>query len=221
MLFAAGFGTRMRHLTKTQPKPLIKVGGRALIDHTLDHVWPLKPNVVVANAHYLPDMIADHLGGTEVQVVQETPDILDTGGGLRHALPILGPGPIITTNTDAIWTGKNPLLTLCEHWNPERMDALLMCVPVARAIGHAGSGDFTMDENGILTRGAGYVFGGAQIIKTDLLNQIEDNAFSLNVIWDLMQGAGRLFGLEHAGMWCDVGHPEGIALAENMMARNV
>ncbi|WP_306006470.1 nucleotidyltransferase family protein [Aquicoccus porphyridii] len=217
MLFAAGFGTRMGALTAEWPKPMIRVSGRPLIDHALSLVAPMNLARVVANLHYRPEPLIEHLDGRDIAFSHETPDILDTGGGLRHALPHLGPGPVFTMNTDAVWRGPNPLSLLAGAWNPDEMDALLICVPRARAIGHAGEGDFLLDDTGRIARGPGHVYGGVQIIKTDLLHDIPDRVFSLNLLWDRMAGADRLFGLPYPGKWCDVGHPEGIALAERML----
>lgn len=222
MLFAAGFGTRMGALTAEQPKPMVPVAGRPLIDHALDLIEPLALPRVVVNLHYRPEPLRAHLNGRGVAFSLETPDILDTGGGLRQALPLLGDGPVFTMNTDAIWQGPNPLDLLSRAWDPARMDALLICVPRENAIGHAGAGDFLLDADGRLSRGPGHVYGGVQIVKTDGLADIPQRAFSLNLLWNRMAEAGRLFGLAYPGHWCDVGHPEGIALAERLLeARDV
>ena len=218
MLFAAGFGTRMGALTKDRPKPLIEVAGRPLIDHALALVGAVHPSRVVANLHYHADQLQAHLAPKGILLSHETPDILETGGGLRAALPLLGTGPVFTMNTDAIWTGPNPLSLLQEAWDPDRMDALLMCVPIGQTIGHAGEGDFTADADGRITRGPGLVYGGVQILKTDGLQHIPEQAFSLNLLWNQMHDRQRLFALEYPGRWCDVGRPEGIALAEGMLA---
>ena len=217
MMFAAGFGTRMKHLTRTRPKPLIPVLGKPLIDHTLDLIREAGIGTVVANLHYLPDQLERYLAPLGVRTVTEAPDILETGGGLRNALPLLGAGPVFTTNTDAIWVGPNPFRMLAEAWDPHRMDALLLGVPPSAAVGHEGKGDFLHGTEGRLTRGPGVIYGGAQIIRTDLLTGIEDRKFSLNLLWDRMADAGRLHGLTYPGRWCDVGHPGGIAEAEALL----
>ncbi|WP_295038802.1 nucleotidyltransferase family protein [Sulfitobacter sp.] len=218
MMFAAGFGTRMKHLTQNQPKPMVPVAGRPLIDHALDLARGITPARIVANLHYLPDQLEAHLKAQDVQTVIETPQILDTGGGLRNALPLLGSGPVFTMNSDAIWAGANPLEMLRNAWDPARMDALLMTVPLENTLGHGGTGDFTRTADGRLQRGPGEVYGGVQIIKTDLLADIEAEAFSLNLLWDMMLARGTLFGLSYSGRWCDVGHPGGIPLAESLLA---
>ncbi len=217
MLFAAGFGTRMGALTRNRPKPLIPVAGRALLDHTRDLVAAAGITRVVVNAHYLADQIVDHLAGTPVLISRESPDILDTGGGLRQALPLLGPGPVFTANTDVLWQGANPFESLRRAWRPDEMDALLLCVPPQNALGHDGGGDFLLGADGRLSRGAGLVYGGVQIIRTEGLEAIADSAFSLNLLWNEIAASGRLFGLCHDGLWCDVGHPGGIALGDSML----
>lgn len=217
MLFAAGFGTRMGALTKDRPKPLIEVAGKPLIDHALDLVNDLGPQRVVANLHYHADQLAAHLAPRGVLLSRESPEILETGGGLRAALPLLGSDPVFTLNTDAIWSGPNPLTLLRAAWDPDRMDALLMCIPIAQTIRHSGSGDFAADETGRITRGGGLVYGGAQILRTDGLHGFQQPAFSLNLLWDQMQQQDRLFALTYPGRWCDVGRPEGIAMAEGLL----
>lgn len=218
MLFAAGFGTRMKHLTKDRPKPMIPVAGRPLIDHAIDLARDAGVETLVANLHYLPEVLADHLSPQGVKLSWELPDILETGGGLKAALPVLGDDPVITLNTDAIWSGPNPVSLLLQAWDPDRMDALLMCVPTAQTLGHSGRGDFALDAEGRLSRGGPLTYGGIQILKTDLLGDIEQRVFSLNMLWDQMHQHGRLCGLNYPGRWCDVGHPDGVALAESLIA---
>lgn len=219
MLFAAGFGTRMRPLTDDRPKPMINVESRPLIDYALDQTTGLALDRIVANTHYKPEPLKRHLAGRGVETLLESPEILDTGGGLRNALPLLGQGPVFTLNTDAVWLGPSPLELLRTAWQPEMMDALLICIPVAQTHGYGGNGDFQIDTKGHLIRGQGYVYGGAQIIKTDRLKDIPEAKFSLNVLWDLMLKQTRLFGLSYPGHWCDVGHPAGIGIAETLLAQ--
>jgi len=216
-LFAAGLGTRMAPLTDSHPKPMIEVAGRPLIDHALAPAEALALPRKVANLHYLPDMIRDHLSGRGVVFSDETGTRLETGGGLKAARPLLGDGPVFTMNTDAVWTGPNPLAALAAAWDPDRMDALLLCVPPDRAVGHRGTGDFDRDGEGRLARGTGLVYTGAQIIKPDLVAAHPEEVFSLNVIWDSMIGTGRLFGAVFEGGWCDVGRPESLPLAEALL----
>jgi len=220
MLFAAGFGTRMGALTADRPKPLIEVAGRPLLDHALDIARGVAPARIVANAHYRAGQVAAHLAGTEVRVSHEAEAILDTGGGLRAALPQLDADPVFTLNTDAVWAGPNPLRMLAEAWDPARMEALLLCVPPARARSHAGAGDFAIAADGRATRGPGAVFTGAQITATGPVAAVPERVFSLNRVWDGMIARGTLHALLYPGHWCDVGRPEGIAAAEAMLAED-
>lgn len=222
MIFAAGHGTRMRALTRDCPKPLLKVAGQPLIDHALALADDAGIGRKVVNLHYLGHMIEAHLGGRDdITFSPEAGAALETGGGLQRALPILGAGPVFTLNPDAIWTGPNPLTALAAAWRPDEMSALLMLVPKAQAIGHSGTGDFTLGADGRLQRfsGAGdpLIYSGAGIIATGGLADLPQGAFSLNLLWNRMLDEGRVFGIVHPGNWADVGTPEGILLAEGML----
>lgn len=220
MVFAAGKGTRMGALTAARPKPLIPVAGKALIDHALDLAAAAGAAPVVVNTHYLGDQIVAHLAGRPIATSPEDV-LLETGGGLRQALPLLGASPVMTLNSDAVWTGANPLQQLAARWDGARMDALLLLAHPAEARGHTGQGDFLLDGEGRLKRanGApGLVYLGAQILRTDRLDEIAEQVFSLNLLWDQLIAAGRVYGLVHQGGWCDVGRPEGIAEAEALLA---
>jgi len=215
LLFAAGLGTRMGALTADKPKPLVPVAGDALIDHALKLVGP-EIGPVVVNLHYHGDKLRHHLAGRDIAFSDESDAILETGGGLRHALALLGGSPVITLNTDAVWDGPNPIDALLAAWRPE-MEALLLTVPLANVHGHKGRGDFITDPDGRLTRGAGQVYTGLQIVRTDDLMNIPDPAFSMNVLWDRIAARGGLFGHSYTGRWCDVGQPESIAIAARMI----
>jgi MurNAc alpha-1-phosphate uridylyltransferase len=217
MILAAGFGTRMRPLTETRPKPLIEVAGRSLIDRTLDLAFEIQPERVVVNAHYLASMMIDHLDARDVTVLHETPDILDSGGGLKNALDSLGSEPVFTSNADVIWKGPNPFDCVRSAWDPDRMDALLLCVPMNRTVGRDTPGDFTLEADGQLTRGGDHAYGGIQIIKTERIAAHKERVFGLNPIWDDMADNGRLFGTTYPGTWCDIGTPAGIPLAEALL----
>ena len=216
IIFAAGFGTRMGDLTADQPKPMIPVAGKPLIDHAIDLVNAAGLGRIVVNLHYKPAPLKQHLDGSGILFSHEE-DILETGGGLRAALPLLGEEPVFTMNSDAVWSGPNPLQQLMDLWQPDRMDALLLCIPRENAIGHTGTGDFLIDETGQARRGPGAVYSGLQIIKTDGLRDISETVFSLNLLWDRMLEQGRLHAAFYPGKWCDVGRPEGIKLAEDML----
>ena len=217
MIFAAGKGTRMAPLTDVTPKPLIRVGGQTLLDRALDLGRQAGAGPVVVNIHHLGGQIRDHIAGQGIAVSDESDLLLETGGGLRKALPLLGGGPVITINPDVIWTGPNPISALLSAWDDTRMDALLMLVPLARTHGRQGGGDFSLDAGSHLIRKGDLVYGGAQIIRPDRLGEIPDAVFSLNWLWDLMIAQTRAYGLIHGGEWCDVGRPDCIPLAEGLL----
>ena len=220
MIFAAGFGRRMGALTKDKPKPLVPVKGRALIDYAVDIARESGAQTILVNLHYKHQMLADHLRDAPVETRLELPDILETGGGLKAALPQLGAGPVVTINSDAIWQGESPIAALSAHWQPERMEALLLCIERTRAHGHSGAGDFSLAENGCLQRGGNLVYTGVQIIKTEGLMAIEQRAFSLNLLWAQMIERQGVYGAVYRGNWCDVGHPEGLVCAQNMLSHS-
>ncbi|MCF7698635.1 nucleotidyltransferase family protein [Loktanella sp. M215] len=215
MLFAAGRGTRMAPLTDSRPKPLITVGGRTLLDHALDLTRVGCVSRRVANVAYLGDMVRLHLAGRGVAISVEDP-VLETGGGLRHALPLLGHDPVMTLNTDAVWKGPNPLAVLADAWRPE-MEALLLLVPPVQVKGHTGPGDFSIGPDGRLTRAPDLIYTGAQIIRTGRLREIDADVFSLNILWTMMAQTEGLYGVTYAGQWCDVGRPDSIPVAEAML----
>lgn len=217
MIFAAGRGTRMGALTQTLPKPMIPVAGTPLIDHALALVDDSPIETIVVNLHHLGDQIASHLDHRNILFSHEEDQLLETGGGLKQALTLLKSDDVVTLNADAVWAGPNPIPALIDAWDPDRMDALLMLVAPQNAIGHKGRGDFLIGADGVLSRGAGLTYTGCQIIKTARVAEVEGDVFSLNLVWDRLLANGRVFGLEHHGRWCDVGHPEGIILAETML----
>ena len=216
MIFAAGKGTRMAPLTDVTPKPLIRVGGQTLLDRALTLAEQAGTGPAVLNTHHLGDQIRHHVNGRGIAISDEADLLLETGGGLRKALPLLGTGPVITMNPDVVWTGANPVRALLDAWD-DRMDALLMLVPLAHTHGRQGAGDFSLDPAGRLIRRGDLVYGGVQIIRTDRLAEIPDDVFSLNRLWDLLIAGGRAHGLIHDGEWCDVGRPDCIPLAEALL----
>lgn len=220
LIFAAGFGTRMGALTAALPKPLIPVAGRPLIDHALAVANEAGVARTVVNMHYLAPLLMDHLRGHDIEISYEQGQILETGGGLRAALPLMGPGPAMVLNSDAVWTGANPLLQLARGWDEDRMDALLLLLPLARARGHGPKADFHLAPDGRISRGRGdedHVYLGASMIRTDRLSAIKEDVFSLNRPWNDIISDGRAYGVVHDGGWCDVGTPAGIAVAEALL----
>ena len=227
MVLAAGFGTRMGALTRTRPKPLLTVAGRALIDHALDTAAAAGVRRAVVNLHYLGAQIRAHLAARtapEIAFSDEAPEILDTGGGVVQALPLLGPGAFFALNSDAVFAGRNPLEVLAGAWQPARMDALLLLVPAARARAYTRPGDFFLDEEPGAPRRRGeapaapLVFSGAQILAPQALANTPPGPFSLNLVWDRLIGEGRLAAVTYPDDWVDVGTPEGLAEAGRALA---
>ena len=224
MIFAAGLGTRMGALTLTRPKPLLEVAGRPLIDHALALALEAGVARIVVNTHAHAGQVRAHLARVAPEVrVSHEPERLETGGGLKRALPLLGAGPVLTLNADMVWRGPNPLTLLGAAWRPGDR-ALLLLLPRAAAIGHAGAGDFFLGADGRLARRGGaaaadFVYAGAGIIDPAAVAEFPGEVFSLNPVWDRLGAEGTLRGVVYPGGWVDVGRPEGIALAEEELAR--
>lgn len=221
----------MRPLTNDRPKPLVEVSGKSLIDHSLDKLREAGIGRVVVNVHYLPDMVVSHLRkyatDLDVQISDERDLLLETGGGLIKALPMLLDDPFYCINSDNIWTeaGSNSLLELADHWDDATMDALLLVVPQSRAFNHKGSGDFFLEDSGKLERrgdreSAPFIYTGIQLISHRLLRDAPSGPFSTNILWTRAIQEGRLFGLEHKGEWFDIGSPEAIAPTELRLSQS-
>ncbi len=228
MLLAAGLGTRMRPLTLTRPKPLVEVAGRPLIDHAVERLREAGVQRVVVNIHWLADRMREwverQVPPPEFLVSDETEQLLETGGGLRKALPLLGPEAFYAINTDSIWLdeGTPALCRLAKTWDEERMDCLVLTVPPQRAVGHAGGGDFALSSDGRVRRAAGEtdaeVFTGVQLVHPRLFSYAPEGPFSMNLLFDVAMKAGRMYALSHDGLWLHVGTPEAISEAEEVMA---
>ncbi len=224
MVFAAGRGTRMRPLTAMTPKPLIEVMGRALIDHVIDRLETLQPERYVVNVSYLADLLEVHVRrrlGPRVTVSDERAGLLDTGGGLVHALPLLGEGPIVIANSDTFWIegASSSLHRLAEAFDTDKMDALLLLAPTVRAVGYDGHGDFELMADGRLRRRrertiAPFVYAGCGIVSPRLVADPPGPKFSLNHGFDRAIAEGRLYGLRIDGLFLHVGTPDAIRLAE-------
>jgi MurNAc alpha-1-phosphate uridylyltransferase len=216
MIFAAGFGTRMGALTAERPKPMLEIAGRRMIDRAIDLGEEARCAPILANTHYLADVIAPALAARGV-VVSHEPAILDTGGGLKAALQRLGGGRVATLNPDVAWSGPNPLRHLTGAPWPEGAGALLLLIPEDRALGRAGPGDFALAEDGRLVRGGSFVYTGAQIIHAEAVRATPGEVFSLNATWTALAASGRLHGTVYPGRWCDAGSPEGLRAAEALL----
>jgi len=219
MIFAAGFGTRMGALTQARPKPMITVSGRPLIDYAVALADDAGIARKVVNLHYLGAQIRAHLAHRpDISFSDEAAGILDTGGGLRAARSLLGGDAAFTLNSDAVWTGPNPLPVLRARWQTGAARVVMALAPVTAIKERTGPGDFTMDKTGrIVRRGGDMVYLGAQIMDLHALDGMPTGAFSLNRVWDVLIAQGSAEGVIHLGGWCDVGHPAGIAEAEQMV----
>ena len=228
MVLAAGLGTRIRALAPDRPKPLVEVAGKPLIDHTLDGLASGGVGRAVVNVHYLADQIEAHLArrtAPRILVSAERERLMETGGGLVQAAPLLGDQPVFCTNTDAILEegpGGSPLARLRAAWNDEAMDALLLLVPRERTSGYEGEGDFDLGADGRLAwpddRAGKPVFTGLQILSPRLWVRSPPEPMSTKVFWDEGIAAGRVFGVMHDGFWMHVGDPGGHAAAEARLA---
>ncbi|MFS0851152.1 nucleotidyltransferase family protein [Novosphingobium panipatense] len=229
MVLAAGLGKRMRPLTATQPKPLVRVAGRSLIDHALDKLANAGIAKAVVNVHYMADALEGHLAVRkalpQIIISDERDMLLETGGGMVRAADRL-PDPFFCLNSDNIWLdGPNDVFAeLSTAWDAERMDALLLMVPHTRALNYKGEGDFHLDPAGLVSRRspgrvAPFIFTGIQLVSRRLLRDAPDGPFSTNILWSRAIEEGRLFGISHMGLWFEVGEPSAIRPTEEWLTR--
>ncbi|HEX4736189.1 MAG TPA: nucleotidyltransferase family protein [Allosphingosinicella sp.] len=229
MVMAAGLGKRMRPLTATRPKPLVEVAGKPLIDHCLEKLGAAGVRKVVVNVHYLANSLEAHLKNRfqdlEIVISDERKQLLETGGGLVKALPLIDADPFLVINSDNLWIDGpvDSLRLLAAAWDDTRMDALLLLVPLAQAHCHKGQGDFHMRPDGTLRRRrrgtvAPFVFTGIQMVSKRLFRgEFPEGPFSTNLLWDEAIEKGRLFGIVHQGLWFDIGAPPNIRKAEELL----
>jgi MurNAc alpha-1-phosphate uridylyltransferase len=230
MVLAAGLGTRMKPLTDKTPKPLVAVAGRTLIDRVLDRLQDAGAETVVVNVHHHADLMEKHLKTRKkpkIEISDERGALLDSGGGVKKALPLLGKEPFYIINSDTIWIeGFRPNLpALGAAFDVTKMDALLLMAATSGSRGYDGPGDFSADADGRLIRRAEgqvtpFVYAGAAVLRPELFKGTPDGRFSLNLLFDRAIEAGRLFGLRLDGLWLHVGTPEAIADAEACYAKS-
>jgi N-acetyl-alpha-D-muramate 1-phosphate uridylyltransferase len=231
MVLAAGLGKRMRPITDTLPKPLVPVGGRALIDHALERASEAGVETAIVNVHYLADLIETHVrprGRPRIVVSDERGQLLETGGGIKKALPLLGAEPFLLLNSDSLWIdgGTPNLARLDRAWDPGRMDILLLVAESAKSLGYQGRGDFSLEQDERLQRrgerpSVPFVYAGVAILKPQLFDDTPEGAFSLNLLFDRAIVAGRLYGVALDGQWLHVGTPDAIAAAEERLAASM
>jgi MurNAc alpha-1-phosphate uridylyltransferase len=230
MALAAGLGRRMRPLTATRPKPLVEVAGRTLLDRALETLKAGGVGEVVVNVHYMADRIEAHLRAREtglgVRISDERQKLLETGGGILNALPLIATDPFVAINADNIWIDgpTSAVRLLADRFDAGTMDALLLMVPLARANCHGGLGDFHMDPMGRLRRRhpgrvAPFVFTGLQMLRKSLFEGAVIEPFSMNRLWDKAAANGRLYGLSHQGLWFDVGTAAAVRDTEALLGQ--
>jgi MurNAc alpha-1-phosphate uridylyltransferase len=226
MVLAAGLGTRLRPITDVLPKPLVQINGRPLIDHALDRLVAAGVEHVVVNLHYKAAMLAAHLARRDhprIELSEET-ELLDTGGGVARALPLLGK-TFFVVNSDVFWLdGKeSALLRLASGFDPEAMDSVLLLQPTATAVGYDGSGDYFLDVSGNPHRRrerevAPYLFAGIQLLHRRLFDEVPGDVFSLVRLFDRAEAVGRLGAIVHDGEWYHVGTPEALTRVRERLA---
>lgn len=230
MVMAAGLGKRMRPLTATRPKPLVEVAGQPLIAHVFDRLRAAGVEKAIVNVHYLPDTmeawLANKVKGIEIVVSDERKQLMETGGGLVQALPLIDCDPFLCVNSDNLWVDgpTDAIRLLAERWEDAKMDALLLLVPQARAHCHKGQGDFHLDAQGRITRRrkpgqvAPFVYTGVQMLSKRAIVDAPEGPFSTMLFWERAIAAGRAYGLVHQGLWFDVGQPSSIVKTEAILA---
>lgn len=227
MVMAAGYGTRMRPLTDDRSKAMVEVGGRPLIDHMLDRLADAGVERAIVNVHAHADHLEAHLkirsGGPEIIVSDERDGLLETGGGVVKALPLLGDDPVLICNIDAVWVEFAPVIkALFDAWDEDEMDELLLLAPKPRTLGYPGVGDFDMDRDGRLSWRSGdkafWVYAGVQVFKPSLAHGYPETKFSRLEIWKKTIERRRAFGLPIPGFWMHIGDPETLKAAEAVLA---
>ena len=228
MILAAGFGVRLRPITNKLPKPLVKVLGRTLIDHTIDRLQEGGVEKFVVNTHHLSEQIHKHLKKrNDVDILFSREDrILETGGGITNALEKFHNEPFFACNGDTLWLNgsQNAANRMIHHWDADKMDGLLMLHSTVDAYGYDGLGDFNINPLGVLTRRpesevSPYLFTGVQILKPKLFRSAPEGPFSLNLLYDRAIETGRLYGIVHDGEWFHIGTPEALDEAEDYMRK--
>lgn len=227
MIMAAGLGTRMRPLTNDRPKPLVKVAGKALIDHALDRLVAAGVTMAVVNVHYMADMLKEHLSkrrDIEIRYSEESDTLLGTGGGVVKAMDNFAGEPFYIMNSDTVWVENvgHALDRMIARWNPDEMDALLLLASMVTALGFEGPGDFYMDGEGHISRVderklSPFAYPGVQIVHPRLFDGAPAGAFSTNRMWDVAIKKKRLYGIRLDGIWFHVGTPEAVTEAEEFL----
>jgi MurNAc alpha-1-phosphate uridylyltransferase len=224
IILAAGLGQRMRPLTDALPKPLISVAGKSMLERAFDHLQKAGVSHIVVNTHYLAHLIVEKVRTFRPHTLISYEDILlETGGGIKKALPLLGPDTFFALNGDSIWSGSESLNAMEKKWDKQKMDALLLLIPREKAHGYEGLGDFFMDPQGSLRRPergqyAPYIYIGIQLLSPQLFQSVPSGPFSINLLWDKSLEKGRLYGEMHEGEWFHISTPQDLEKYEPIIA---
>ena len=225
MILAAGLGQRMRPLTDTQPKPLISIAGKTMLERVFEHLKTINVSKIVVNTHYLSPLMEDYIKNHHPETLISHEEILlETGGGTKKALPLLGEGAFFILNGDSIWSGGKGLRAMECAWDESKMDALLLLIPREKAHGYEGRGDFFMSLDGSLLRpepaqNAPFVYIGVQIVSPLLFQNAPEGPFSMNLLWDKALQQNRLYGYVHQGDWFHISTSEDLQKYEPQVAR--
>ncbi len=228
MTLAAGFGKRMRPLTNDRPKPMVELAGRPMIDHVLARLASAGIKRTIVNLHYQADVLENHLAKRAqkpaILFSNERDEILDTGGGIKRALSLIGEQPFVLHNSDSVWIEQatNNLTALLARYDPDKMDALLLMAPVKTSLGYDGAGDFFIEPDGRLRRRAQKetspnVFIGVSILHPRLFNDSPQGPFSINLLWDRAIARGRVYGIPFEGQWMHIGTPQALNDAQKVL----
>lgn len=229
-ILGAGFGSRMRPLTDTIPKPMVPLAGKPLIDHVIDRLTSVGVERIVVNVHYLADVLENHLrkkNDVEIIISDERDELLDTGGGVLKALHHFGDEPFFIHNSDSVWVenGHNNLAEMVKLFDPKKMDNLLCLANRHTSLGYDGNGDFLLSDEGLISRkpkevASDHVFIGASLATKSLFDQSPKGAFSLNKLWDAAIVNNRVYGIKHQGIWMHVGTTEALSDAEDCIRQS-
>jgi MurNAc alpha-1-phosphate uridylyltransferase len=227
MVLAAGYGTRLKPLTERMPKPLVPVAGRPMIEYALDRLLAYGIEEVVVNVSHHKEQLMDYLAVFKSLSfkISEEAEPLETGGGLKKALPLLGDGPIFTINSDIIWLDEKEtaLERLAQSWDDAKMDSLLLAQSKANAVGHDKGEDhlFIRRENtiGWSENEAPYIIAGIGILHPRVLPDAPDGKFTVKTLWHRALAKNRLFCLPHHGQWFQTGTIADIGKAEELLGK--
>jgi MurNAc alpha-1-phosphate uridylyltransferase len=228
MILAAGYGTRLKPLTDRMPKPLVPVAGKPMIEYALNKLRAYGIQEIIINVSHLKEQLTAYLSAFNDLAIKisEEAEPLETGGGLKKALPLLGDDPFFTINSDILWTDEpeSALDRLTRYWDDVKMDFLLLTQSKAKAIGHDKGEDHlfikrnnTIDWN---AQEAPYIIAGIGIMHPRILLNAPDGKFTVKILWHQALKQNRLACLPHHGQWFQTGTIQDIKTAEKHLMRH-